>query len=201
MCYCHLPLSQRRLMKLSFSQTVSWQAPAGEQANPVLQGCIMISQGTIGCFSRCGASFLGLWQNSLCTLVQPKHPNASLRLEESRRICKASPCHSPTKQIQSNDTRSNFLAIARCQANWKSRVCLECGVGGQVQVADGGSLIGSGHVGESGVCACVRPCMCVCVCFVYARGSLCGVILENLLLWRGTDVDLHMWRVPSLWWD
>lgn len=32
-------------------------------------------------------------------------------------------------------------------------------------------------------------------------GSVCGIILENLSLWRGTDVDLHMWRVPSLWWD
>lgn len=38
-----------------------WQLPAREQANPVLQKCIMISQGAIGCSSLFGANFLDCW--------------------------------------------------------------------------------------------------------------------------------------------
>lgn len=45
---------------------------ARKQANPLLQGCIMPSQGAIGCFSRHGASFLGLLCNSLCVLAPPQ---------------------------------------------------------------------------------------------------------------------------------
>lgn len=48
-------------------QRLEWQPPptARKQVNPVLQGCIMSSQGTIGCFARHGASFL----SRLCSLL------------------------------------------------------------------------------------------------------------------------------------
>lgn len=67
----------------------------------------------------------------------------------------------------------------------------------------GDFLIGRGPCGRNKyLCVCVHVCLCVCVCACpCASGSVCGIILENLSLWRGTDVDLHMWRVPSLWWD
>lgn len=161
----------------------------------------MISQGAIGCFSRYGASFLGLWRYSLWALAQPQHTNASHSLKVRGRFCKALPCHFPPRKIQSNDTKSNFLAIASCQANWERRVCLESGDGRQVHVAEGGLLDWQWPCGRNKylcvfLCVCVHPCPCV-----YASGSVCGIILENLSLWRGTDVDLHMWRVPSLWWD
>ena len=94
-------------------------------------------------------------------------------------------------------TFNNCLAIACCQAGWERMVCLESGDGRQVHVVEGGLLDWQWPCGRNHcLCVCVHMCVSVYVC-----GSVWGIILENLSLWRGTDVDLHMWRVPSLWWD
>lgn len=81
--------------------------PARKQPNPVLQGCIMSSQGTIGCFSRHGASFLSPLCNSLCVLAPPQ---TWIQATAFRRGVGA--LSLPQSKIQTSDTKNNFLAIA-----------------------------------------------------------------------------------------
>lgn len=147
----------------------SWWPPAREQVNPVLQGCIMISQGAMRCSSLYGASFLGLWCYSSWALTKPYHLNTSYSPKARGRFCKAMPCHFPTNKTQSNGTRNNI----GCHLIEKPGYIWESGEGRKYMWQRGEFLIGSGHVGEVSTCVCVRVCV---------SGSECGIILKNFSL-------------------
>lgn len=133
-------------------------------------------------------------------LARPQHRRRALAFRLWGRLCKARPCHFSLRKstpVTQGAISWPLLVIRLIERGWHvwgpgmTGLCLRWREDFWLAVA-----------------MCVKwvlKFVCVCVCFacvlVCASGSVCGIILENLSLWRGTDVDLHMWRVPSLWWD